>query len=101
MIKNIYNLNAGQVQQDGFTLRIHYRDDLTGIDNPSLHEGRLTKDIPLVQLLGLDQLNRNNDRQKDGNFDYIEGITINSKTGVIIFPVLEPCFLFYNILFLF
>ena len=90
MMKNIYNLNAGQVQQDGFTLRIHYRDDRTGIDNPSLHEGRLTKDIPLVQLLGLDQLNRNNDRQKDGNFDYIEGITINSKTGVIIFPVLEP-----------
>ena len=90
MMKNIYNLNAGQVQQDGFTLRIHYRDDLTGIDNPSLHEGRLTRDTPLVQLLGLDQLNRNNDRQKDGNFDYVEGITINSKTGIIIFPVLEP-----------
>ena len=50
----------------------------------------MTKDIPLVQLLGLDQLNRNNDRQKDGNFDYIEGITINSRTGVIIFPILEP-----------
>ena len=90
MMKNVYNLNAGQVQQEGFTLRIHYRDDRTGIDNPSLHEGRLTKDIPLIQLLGLDQLNRNNDRQKDGNFDYIEGITITSKTGIIIFPVLEP-----------
>ena len=39
MMKNIYNLNASQVDRQGFTLRIHYRDDLTGIDNPSLHEG--------------------------------------------------------------
>ncbi|MFY0689646.1 MAG: cell surface protein SprA [Cyclobacteriaceae bacterium] len=90
MMKNIYNLNAGQIQQDGFSLRIHYRDDRTGIDNPSLHEGRLTKDRPLIEIMGLDQLNRNGDRQRDGNFDYIEGVTVNSRNGTIIFPVLEP-----------
>ncbi len=90
MMKNVYNLNTGRISRDGFTLRVHYRDDRTGIDNPSLHEGRLTKDQPLIQLLGLDQLNRNNDRQRDGNFDFIEGITIDTRNGNIIFPVLEP-----------
>lgn len=90
MMKNIYHLNASQVERDGFTLRIHYRDDLTGIDNPSLHEGQRTSNIPLLALLGLDQLNRNNDKQQDGNFDFIEGVTIDSRNGNIIFPVLEP-----------
>ena len=90
MMKNIYNLNAGQIQREGFTLRIHYRDDRTGQDNPSLHEGRLTKDRPLVELVGLDQLNPNNDRQRDGNFDFIEGVTVDTRTGSIIFPVTEP-----------
>ncbi|MFT4737309.1 MAG: cell surface protein SprA, partial [Paraglaciecola sp.] len=90
MMKNIYNLNAGQVQREGFTLRVHYRDDRTGQDNPSLHEGRFTKDRPILELVGLDQLNPNNDRQRDGNFDFIEGLTVDTRTGTIIFPVLEP-----------
>jgi cell surface protein SprA len=90
MMKNIYNLNASQIEREGFTLRVHYRDDATGIDNPSLHEGRATKDQPLIRLLGLDQLNQNNDRQSDGNFDYIDGVTIDVRNGNIIFPVLEP-----------
>ena len=41
-------------------------------------------------MLGLDRLNSFNDPQFDGNFDFIEGFTINSKKGNIIFPVLEP-----------
>ncbi len=90
MMKNIYYLNANQIEQDGFTLRIQYRDDLSGIDNPSLHEGRNTTNVPLLELLGLDQLNRNNDKQRDANFDYIEGVTIDPRNGLIIFPVLEP-----------
>ncbi|MFY0607270.1 MAG: cell surface protein SprA [Cyclobacteriaceae bacterium] len=90
MMKNIYNLNASQIEREGFTLRVHYRDDATGIDNPSLHEGSATKDQPLIELLGLDQLNQNNDRQRDGNFDFIDGVTIDVRNGNIIFPVLEP-----------
>lgn len=90
MMKNIYNLNSGQIQQEGFELRVHYRDDRTGQDNPSIHEGSLTKDVPLLRLVGLDNLNPNNDRQEDGNFDFIEGVTIDTRNGNIIFPVLEP-----------
>jgi cell surface protein SprA len=90
MMKNIYSLNASQINQDGFQFRIIYRDDQTGIDNPSLHEGTNTKDVPLIELLGLDKLNPNGDPPKDGNFDFVEGITIEPSRGMIIFPVLEP-----------
>jgi cell surface protein SprA len=90
MMKNIYNLNSAQVSQEGFQLRVIYRDDVTGQDNPSLHEGQLLKDRPLIEVLGLDQLNQNGDRQPDANFDFIEGVTIDTRNGNIIFPVLEP-----------
>lgn len=90
MMKNIYTLDATQVSQQNFQLRIIYKDDLTGIDNPSLQEGIRTKDIPLLQIMNLDNLNQQNDPQKDGNFDYISGITIDPDKGKIIFPVLEP-----------
>ncbi len=36
MMKNIYNLNVNQLSRDGFQLRIIYRDDRSGIDNPQL-----------------------------------------------------------------
>ncbi len=90
MMKNVYSLNANQVTQEGFQLRIIYRDDITGQDNPSLHDGINTKNIPLVELFGLDQLNTNLDPQPDGNFDFVDGLTIDVETGNIVFPVLEP-----------
>ncbi|MDX2304919.1 MAG: cell surface protein SprA [Microscillaceae bacterium] len=90
MMKNIYSLNANQVTQQNFLLRVIYKDDLTGIDNPNLQEGIRTKDKPLLQILKLDNLNQLNDPQPDGNFDFVEGITIDSRNGRIIFPVLEP-----------
>ncbi len=90
MMKNIYNLGSSQIGPEGFDLKVIYRDDRTGIDNPSLHEGSQTKDIPLVQLLEADRLNRNNDPQPDGIFDYVADITVYPETGNIMFPVLEP-----------
>ncbi|MBD2700937.1 cell surface protein SprA [Spirosoma sp. BT702] len=90
MMKNIYSLNTAQVTRQGFQLRIIYKDDLTGIDNPNLQEGRLTQNRPLVQLFGMDRLNQQLDAQPDGNFDFVENITIDSRYGKIIFPVLEP-----------
>ncbi len=89
MMKNIYNLPGNQITQEGFQLRIIYRDDRTGQDNPSLHESSL-RDVPLLRLFNLDSLNQNNDPQPDGNFDYIPEATIDENNGRIIFPVLEP-----------
>ncbi len=90
MMKNIYNLNANQIQRENFQLQIIYRDDRTGLDNPSLLEGQNVKDIPLVRLLQLDNLNPQNDPQPDGNFDFVPGLTIKPELGMVIFPVLEP-----------
>ncbi len=90
MMKNVYSLNATQVSKEGFQLRIIYRDDKTGMDNPSLMEGQRTRNIPLIHLLGLDRLNPSNDPSPDGNFDFVEGVTIMTQNGLIIFPNLEP-----------
>lgn len=91
MMKNIYNLNVNQLTREGFQLRVIYRDDRTGIDNPQLQEGSSTlRERQLVEILGLDKLNPVNDPQRDGNFDFVENITINTQTGLIIFPYLEP-----------
>jgi cell surface protein SprA len=89
MMKNIYSLGTNQIDKQGFQLRVIYKDDATGIDNPTLQTSNL-RDIPLIRLMGLDRLNPVNDPQPDGNFDFVEGITVDSKTGRIIFPVLEP-----------
>lgn len=90
MMKNIYNLNVNQLSREGFQLRIIYRDDKTGIDNPQLQEGTKTRQRQLIEILGLDRVNPVNDPQRDGNFDFIEGVTINTTTGLIIFPYLKP-----------
>ncbi|WP_194974960.1 T9SS outer membrane translocon Sov/SprA [Aquiflexum lacus] len=90
MMKNVYNLNANQIQQDGFQLQVIYRDDRTGLDNPTLLEGQNLKNVPLIRLTGLDNLNPQNDPAPDGNFDFIPGITIIPERGLLIFPVLEP-----------
>lgn len=91
MMKNIYNLNVNQLAREGFQLRVIYRDDRTGIDNPQLQEGSTTlRERQLIEIFGLDKLNPVNDPQRDGNFDFVENITINTQTGLIIFPYLEP-----------
>ncbi|MCS6824097.1 MAG: cell surface protein SprA [Cytophagaceae bacterium] len=90
MMKNVYLLGTTQVSRENFQLRVIYKDDISGADIPNLQEGKNTKNIPLIRLLGLDKLNPNNDPFPDGNFDYVEGVTIDSKYGRIFFPVLEP-----------
>ena len=69
MMKNIYSLPTAQITRQGFQLRVIYKDDLTGIDNPNLQEGAI-QNIPLVQVFGMDRLNQQLDAQPDGNFDY-------------------------------
>ncbi|WP_337040941.1 T9SS outer membrane translocon Sov/SprA [Emticicia sp. 17c] len=93
MMKNIYSLGVPGIGKQGFQLRIIYKDDRTGIDNPNLQEGRRLQNIPLIRIMNLDRLNPNNDPQLpdgDGNFDFVEDVTIDTKMGKLIFPVLEP-----------
>jgi cell surface protein SprA len=97
MMKNVYNLGQGQLKQEGFQLRVIYKNDKTGMDVPFLADVPGISTIPLLSLLGLDRLNYNNEivgrqenSQGDGNFDFIEGVTVNARNGRVIFPVLEP-----------
>jgi cell surface protein SprA len=90
MMKNIYPLNTSQVNRDNFQLQIIYKDDITGVDLISLKEGQRIQNVPLVQVLGLDRVNANNDRNADGNFDFFPGITIDPELGKIIFPSVQP-----------
>ncbi|WP_201986818.1 T9SS outer membrane translocon Sov/SprA [Hymenobacter rubidus] len=90
MMKNIYPLNASQLSRDNFQLQIIYKDDATGVDLISLKEGSKIANRPLIEVLNLDHVNSNNDRNPDGNFDYFPGVTIDPELGKIIFPNLQP-----------
>ncbi|KAA9325591.1 cell surface protein SprA [Hymenobacter busanensis] len=90
MMKNIYSLNASQLSRDKFQMDIIYKDDATGVDLLSLKEGQQVQNIPLNQVLNLDNVNPNNDRPADGNFDFLQGLTVDPTFGRIIFPVVEP-----------
>ncbi|OFY72178.1 MAG: cell surface protein SprA, partial [Bacteroidetes bacterium RBG_19FT_COMBO_42_7] len=89
MMKNIYSLGSGTLEKKDFELHVLYQDDETGNSINYLPEGKLEDQI-LLQVLGLDVLNSQNDRESDGYFDFIEGITVMVDRGKIVFPVLEP-----------
>ncbi|BDD11305.1 cell surface protein SprA [Fulvitalea axinellae] len=92
MMKNVYGLGVSRIEKEGFELQIKYRDNTTGLDNPSLSEGASIKGKPLVNVLGLDQLNQNGDpiSTGDGYFDFVEGVTVIPDYGLVVFPILEP-----------
>ncbi len=89
MMKNVYNLNAYQLTSENFALNVVYQNDSTGTNINYIPEGRINGNI-LLEVMNLDKLNKQLDPYKDGVFDYIEGITVQSNQGRIIFPVLEP-----------
>jgi cell surface protein SprA len=89
MMKNIYNLNAYQLSKDNFMLNVMFMNDSTGTYINYIPAGRINGHI-LLNVMNLDNLNKQQDPNKDGIFDFIEGYTVNSSSGRIIFPVLEP-----------
>ncbi|UAM96981.1 cell surface protein SprA [Polaribacter litorisediminis] len=92
MMKNIYALGAYPLTQDGFRFEILYRDDNTGIASNVLQNSNTENipNVPLIQVFKLDQLDQSQFRTADGFFDYVEGITVNSQNGYVIFPEPEP-----------
>ncbi len=90
MMKNIYTLGAYQVSRNNFRMTISRLDENSGIAKPIMDEGLRTKGKLWLQLTGLDNLDAQQNKQPDGYFDFLQGITIDSLNGRIIFPVLEP-----------
>ncbi|MDO6429710.1 cell surface protein SprA [Flavitalea sp. BT771] len=94
MMKNVYSLKTASgnylsnIQQAGFQFNILYDEPSKGTKR-YIPEGPKAN-IPLLTILNLDRLNTRNDPQPDGIFDYLEGYTVLSTQGRIIFPLLEP-----------
>ena len=96
MMKNIYSLNAYQVNRDDFILNILYSGDETGVPTGYFEEGPFNG-VPLIHVFNLDNLDAqlNPLPKGDGMFDFLDnaatqGGTVNSQNGRIFFPVIEP-----------
>lgn len=102
MMKNIYQIpGAYQLKQEDFRFNILYTDPspinyitpVAGSDFPAspLPENKVAE-TPLLKVFNLDKLNYNNDPQAggDGFFDFMQGITMDTQNGRIIFTTKEP-----------
>jgi len=93
MMKNVYALGGFQIDKKDFKLDVLFYVDTIG---NRLNYLPVDQSEPAVfskalnRLLRLDLLNANNDPRPDGEYDFIEGVTINASNGRIIFPVREP-----------
>ncbi len=94
MMKNVYAVGSFQVQRENFKLNIIYTDNRDGLVKinylPVGDSETQLKGKPLIQVLELDKVDQRNDPNPDGVFDFIDGLTVNSNNGRIIFPVREP-----------
>ena len=94
MMKNIYSLNANQVDSHNFLLNVLYKDPQSGKVN--YLPGTSVADLNLLKLLNWDRLNVNNDIQNsggvtgDGLFDFVQGITVDAQNGRLIFTKAQP-----------
>ncbi|NND16716.1 MAG: cell surface protein SprA [Eudoraea sp.] len=98
MMKNIYATGAFQLSQEDFKLNILYSDPTPRNYITPVAEGPGSgwpdgfQDRILLDVFSLDKLNVYNDIQPggDGFFDFIPGITVNTRNGQIIFTKVEP-----------
>lgn len=89
MMKNVYSLNTRSVQREKFKLDIKYTSDTTGVAISYIPEP-LFKNTTILKMMNLDRLDDNDKPNPNGKFDFIEGYTVNTQSGRIIFPVAEP-----------
>jgi cell surface protein SprA len=91
MMKNIYRLDAYQVDREDFELNVLYKQPSSGTKLRYLPEDGMKKK-QLIEVLNLDNLNANGDQGRDGFFDFIDNppLTVDPSKGRIIFPMVEP-----------
>ncbi|NBG64794.1 T9SS outer membrane translocon Sov/SprA [Acidiluteibacter ferrifornacis] len=91
MMKNVYSLDAFNINPTDFRFEIWYLNSETGVEIPFIPAAPIDN-TPLLNVLELDRMTINNAKTEsgDGVFDFIPGVTINEKNGRVYFPVLEP-----------
>ncbi|MGI9551229.1 MAG: cell surface protein SprA, partial [Aurantibacter sp.] len=99
MMKNIYATGAFRLSQDDFKMNILYEDPTPRnyitpvVDFPDPQPGnKPLQERILLDVFNLDRLNIYNDVQPggDGFFDFVQGITVDTEGGEIIFTKVEP-----------
>lgn len=89
MMKNIYYLSTSQISNEKFALEILYNNDRAGTKINYIPEGNI-KNKRLLTIFNFDNTDAQLNANPDGFFDFMEGITIDSRYGLLIFPMLEP-----------
>lgn len=89
MMKNIYSLGVTNLDKNHFTMQIQYLSDSVGVYTNYINEAPINKKL-LIQVMNLDQINQQQERHSDGQFDWLPGYTVQAQNGRIIFPVVEP-----------
>ncbi len=86
MMKNVYYL-ASSVQKEKFRMDIKYQSDTAGVYLTYLPEEAI-KSRTLLKLMGLDRLDANMKAHANGQFDFVEGYTV--QNGRVFLPSAEP-----------
>ncbi len=97
MMKNIYQIPAAyQLDSKDFRFNILYVDpaplNYIELSSPLPSPNDFVSRTPLLKVFNLDKLDSNNDPQKngDGFFDFLPGITVDTQNGRIVFTTIEP-----------
>ncbi|KUL06577.1 MAG: hypothetical protein XE13_1043, partial [Proteiniphilum sp. 51_7] len=91
MMKNIYSLGYGayNLEADHFRLEITRQSDSAGVYLSYLPGSGIDDEL-LLRVMQLDRLDERQNPYPDGIFDFLEGYTVDTQQGRIIFPVTEP-----------
>lgn len=89
-MKNVYSLDLPGITQQDFKLNLLYEEPSGGLKRFLPESAPAVEGRTLLRILNLDRLNNQKDPMPDGVFDFVEGFTVISQQGKIIFPVLEP-----------
>ena len=86
MMKNVYYL-ASSVEKEKFKMDIKYQSDTAGVYLTYLPEEKL-KSTTLLKVMGLDRLDNNMKAHSNGQFDFVQGYTV--QNGRVFLPSAEP-----------
>ena len=94
MMKNVYALNTYQLSSEDFRFNIMYSGNQRGVPSGYFTDGP-RKGIPLIQVFGVDNLDRQQNRNPDGFFDFLDNAAkgagyVQSDKGLIYLPWPEP-----------
>lgn len=93
MMKNVYSLGTFGVDASTLEIDVLYNDPSTNNDINYLSDaaaGPNVKEKRWIEIMGVDQLDVQQNPRPDGRYDILEGTTIRVQNGKIYFPVLQP-----------